>query len=171
MKLSLVSVSLCAVAGVLAQDTSSGNKLGDILGSLGNHPDGLMHVGADGILRSFDGEGRVIDFARLDSGHLRTAAASWFPGQKEEGLIDFWQNVDSSEVEEDQIWSPPSHLLPPRFSDPEGFAQSELSTPNHQRLSIRRDHVCGEFRCTRNSDCWPRDCTMCVTMRCQGGHD
>lgn len=111
-----------------------------------------MKAGEDGILRSFDGEGRVIDFVRLDSGHLMTLAGL-FGGQKKE-LINIWQNVNSSEVTEDQIWSPPSNMLPAKSSDPE-------QTPVHQN-DLRAERDCPEYHCPNTAYCRRVGCMLCA---------
>ncbi|EEH43467.1 uncharacterized protein PADG_08392 [Paracoccidioides brasiliensis Pb18] len=66
--------------------------------------EGFHHVGHDGILRSFNRNGKVIDYYRLDEKQL-LAIGNEIPQQ-----IDYLEhlsaNANSSKVYEDAIWSP-----------------------------------------------------------------
>ncbi|EEH17235.2 hypothetical protein PABG_07322 [Paracoccidioides brasiliensis Pb03] len=66
--------------------------------------EGFHHVGHDGILRSFDRNGKVIDYYRLDEKQL-LAIGNEIP-QQIDYLKHLSANANRSQVDEDAIWSP-----------------------------------------------------------------
>ncbi|ODH47704.1 hypothetical protein GX48_06196 [Paracoccidioides brasiliensis] len=66
--------------------------------------EGFLHVGPDGILRSFDRNGKVIDYNRLDEKQL-LAVGNEIP-QQIDYLKHLSANANSSQVDEDAIWTP-----------------------------------------------------------------
>ncbi|OJD12547.1 hypothetical protein AJ78_06874 [Emergomyces pasteurianus Ep9510] len=159
MKLSLVSAGLFVVGSVLAQPTPGGSGLGDIMRRMRLDDEGLVDAGPDGILRSFDKRGRVIDFARLDHRQLMYTARA-LPNNN--GLAKRWQNVNSSEVDEETIWSPPKHLLPRRFTDLEAVdEQRSPAAPLHHN-SIRASRQCRSTYCQVTLQCRAIGCYFCL---------
>ncbi|EDN04341.1 hypothetical protein I7I51_02582 [Histoplasma capsulatum] len=78
--------------------------LQQLVNNLRTDPNGLFHIGNDGILRSYDKDNKVIDYARLDSAELKSLAKRY--SKDEENLIALWENADSSMIDEAEIWSP-----------------------------------------------------------------
>ncbi|OAX78882.1 hypothetical protein ACJ72_06804 [Emergomyces africanus] len=161
MKLPLVSVGLCAVASMLAQATQQVDESGldGIVRRMKFDNEGLLQGGLDGILRSFDKRGNVIDSARLDSEQLMVMARAL--NNKE--LASHWQNVNSSEVDENEVWSPEKHLLPRRFTDPEEVEDAQMSAaPLHHNL-IRASKECQNIPCQVTLQCRAFNCRWCFS--------
>ncbi|EEH37667.1 hypothetical protein PAAG_08085 [Paracoccidioides lutzii Pb01] len=76
--------------------------------------DGFYHVGSDGILRSFDRNGMVIDFNRLNEKQL-LAVGKELP-QQSNYLKELSANANSTQVDEDAIWSPTPSIPPPSLN-------------------------------------------------------
>ncbi|KAK3115101.1 hypothetical protein LTR53_005917 [Teratosphaeriaceae sp. CCFEE 6253] len=82
--------------------------------------DGISHVAQDGVMRSYDGEGNVIDAFPMTNAQLITFAKSQ-PGNdpvERQQLLDAWHDVDGHEVTSfAQMFNPPKHLRPPKQDD------------------------------------------------------
>ncbi|KAK3066676.1 hypothetical protein LTR53_016877 [Teratosphaeriaceae sp. CCFEE 6253] len=92
----------------------------DSLIKMKQDPDGISHVAQDGVMRSYDGEGNVIDAFPMTNAQLLTFAKSQ-PGNdpvERQQLLDVWRDVDGHEVTSyAQMFHPPKHLRPPKLDD------------------------------------------------------
>ncbi|PGH23799.1 hypothetical protein GX50_08982 [[Emmonsia] crescens] len=114
-----IAVGLAAIMKVIALkelDTSNNKNVSDIFGSLKTVENGFFHLGDDKVLRSYDGNGNVIDYALPEDSHLK-AVANFFSKRTQEHVYRVWEDVDSSKFSEEHIWNPPAHLLPLRLSN------------------------------------------------------
>ncbi|KKZ64867.1 hypothetical protein EMCG_09244 [[Emmonsia] crescens] len=136
--------------------------LSEIVKGLKHAPDGILHIGDDGVMRSFDEVGNVIDYARLNSTHLMTIAG-WYSNGTQDHLQNVWANVDSFLVDEAQIWSPPEHLLPAQLSTE--LPAARVSVPEVNPLTSRQVIVhCPFISCTGHTRCRQYGCTECVIV-------
>ncbi|PGH32370.1 hypothetical protein GX50_04850 [[Emmonsia] crescens] len=122
MKLLPLTTFLSIIATVAAH-VPAGGHAADVILNLKNDPHGIKHVGADGIARSYDVRGRVIDSARLTRSQLLAVAKSASSEDERKHLQGLWANVDPSKVDEAELWEPPQHVLPTRFVNPEQHAK------------------------------------------------
>ncbi|KKZ63040.1 hypothetical protein EMCG_02610 [[Emmonsia] crescens] len=138
-------ILIVAVQGV----TSMRNDPLDVIRQLKSDPDGLKHVGDDGILRSYDGNGSVIDYARFDQDQLM-AIAGWAESPEEKDhLKNLWKNVTTLKVEENQIWAPPPHLRPAVSKEQELYPQlrdgKEGRLASFEGMKEKRQSRCIDF--------------------------
>ncbi|OAX85406.1 hypothetical protein ACJ72_00217 [Emergomyces africanus] len=120
MKLLTFTTLLGIAAGAAVTTSSQVDRIGvdNVLLNLKSHRTGFTHVGNDGVVRSYNGKGEVIDAARLTPQQLVAVAQEAPSADEKKHLLDVWANVDSSKVNETQMWNPPQHVLPSRFSNP-----------------------------------------------------
>lgn len=88
--------------------------IGAIVRSITTHPDGLFQLATDGVLRSFDGDRKVIDFRQLSPEQI----ASYLKTMPDQSVIKWseWEGVDGRTVTgKHELWGPPESLKPPRF--------------------------------------------------------
>ncbi|KKZ65991.1 hypothetical protein EMCG_08244 [[Emmonsia] crescens] len=165
-----IALGLGAITEVMALATpkqtvsEDQNSLSEVIKGLKTVSTGLLHVGADAILRSYDGDGKVIDYARVDTAQLK-AIMNRYSKEDQERLQGVWANVDSSLVDEEQIWNPPQHLISPLVSGgPSVNGQSKPRRPNV--LAPEWFHFCSEYNCHTAADCaWhDRDCHNCIAL-------
>lgn len=133
-------------------------------------PAGFQHIGNDGILRYFNGAGKVINYVRLTRDQmLADVAASPLPLQEKLRLAQLWDGTDASQVSAKQIWQPSKDVLPLRFADPEAFKQ-EVEKRNQKRAKtpasagkVIRDvpDYCSEHECLNTEECWHHNCFAC----------
>ncbi|OJD15360.1 hypothetical protein AJ78_04365 [Emergomyces pasteurianus Ep9510] len=125
---------------------------------------GVLHLGDDGILRSFNGDGLVIDYARFDQAQLQ-AVISWYSGDKEKQkhLQQLWMNIDSSLITEEQILHPPQHLLPAFITAPRASLMSSAEQHNPLKLFPR---FCTQLHCQIQDHCFRLDplCPRCFAV-------
>ncbi|KAK1063500.1 hypothetical protein LTR12_006612 [Friedmanniomyces endolithicus] len=82
-------------------------------------PLGFIHVANDGVERSYDANGTVIDYRRLSNDQLTRMAATLSTE-----MMDVWKNVDGNDVTSNsQIFNPPPALRP-TAPTAEGLQQS-----------------------------------------------
>ncbi|MCJ1479710.1 hypothetical protein MMC13_008396, partial [Lambiella insularis] len=88
--------------------------IGDMVRSMTAHPDGLFQLATDGVLRSFDGDRKVVDFRQLNPEQI----ASYLKTTPDQSAINWseWKGVDGRTVTgERELWDLPESLKPPRF--------------------------------------------------------
>ncbi|KKZ63793.1 hypothetical protein EMCG_01897 [[Emmonsia] crescens] len=144
----------------------------EIISNLQSHPDGFTHVGDDGIARSFDAKGKVIDFARLSNDQLTALAKRSSNAEDRDYLLGGWDGVDGWSVGLDQIWNPPRHLLPhPPDSeagsmDPTAMAARGIGKSKRKPSSLKtRGPECYGHTCLTNQECQNIGCLNCVSLR------
>ncbi|KKZ58445.1 hypothetical protein EMCG_00936 [[Emmonsia] crescens] len=161
-----IVLGLAAITEVMTLALPSEVDVARVIPNLKSDLAGLVHLGDDGILRSFDGSGNVIDFARLDQTQLQ-AVINWYSGDKQDQahLQGLWANIDSSRaLNEEQIWNPPQHILPTFISAlPKAPLMSSAQESNPLKLHAR---FCTALHCQINSDCYLRDplCPRCFAV-------
>ncbi|EGC46435.1 conserved hypothetical protein [Histoplasma capsulatum var. duboisii H88] len=110
MKASMV-LKLCAILSGLAQSSlATESDYSEIMRNLQVDPNGLIHVDEFGIMRSLDGDGKVIDFARLGPSHLNTLAQRR-PEEDREELLAIWSGADHSMIDDEEIWNPSENIM------------------------------------------------------------
>lgn len=133
-------------------------------------PNGFVHVAGDGIARSYDGEGNVIDHHVLNNAQLLGHAADMF-GDSETGryLQHIWANVDGNNVPEEHRMNPPDSLKPEQFR-----AGKEDQTPNEARqvedelLGKRATPPrCYKMFCHDTNSCRVAGCYACIQTEVQ----
>lgn len=129
---------------------------------------GVLHLDDDGVLRSYDGAGNILDYRRFNSSHLMTVA-NQYSGDLQSHLFEVWDGVDSFAVEEHQIWNPvnnPYQSLFPKQGTSDRRAPSPL-TPHVNR--------CEKIRCNTHETCHANSCFYCFLLdhvangHCRGG--
>ncbi|PGH33178.1 hypothetical protein GX50_04020 [[Emmonsia] crescens] len=160
-----IALGLAAITEVMPLALPSKVDATGIIPNLKSDLAGVLHLGDDGILRSFDGSGNVIDFARLDQPQLQ-AVIDWYSGDKDKQnhLQGLWANIDSSLVHEEQIWKPPQHILPTFISAlPKAPLMSSAQNSNPLKLQAR---FCTALHCQIQEHCYLRDplCPRCFAV-------
>ena len=88
--------------------------IGAMVRSMTSHPDGMFQLAIDGVLRSFDGDRKVIDFRQLSPEQI----ASYLKKMPDQRAIKWseWEGVDGRTVTaEQELWDPPESLKPSRY--------------------------------------------------------
>ncbi|KKZ66870.1 hypothetical protein EMCG_07476 [[Emmonsia] crescens] len=176
MRFSFVSVGLALTLALCAVVEGQNNQV-DVHALVDKNvlmdPAGFQHIGSDGVLRYFNGAGKVIDYVRLTREQLLADVAAFsLPLQEKLRLAQLWDGTDASQVSAKQIWQPSKDVLPLRFADPEAFKR-EVEKRN-QKLAktlasagnvIRDvpDH-CSEYECIDAEDCWHHGCLGCKSF-------
>ncbi|QSS50634.1 hypothetical protein I7I53_11393 [Histoplasma capsulatum var. duboisii H88] len=155
-------VSAC-ILSVTALESSKEHQpaardLQQLVNNLRTDPNGLFHIGNDGILRSYDKDNNVIDYARLDSAELKSLAKRY--SKDEENLIALWENADSSMIDEAQIWSPEP------LKNSMSLGASAVSPNVDQQANVLAPRIddCSRLGCYNHHDCVAQDpnCHHCV---------
>jgi hypothetical protein len=72
-------------------------------------PDGLFSLAYDGVLRSYDGNHKVIDYLQLNPEQI----AAFLDKLQQGHDLRKWEGVDGIEVtDEKALWDPPQNLKP-----------------------------------------------------------
>ncbi|KAG5291382.1 hypothetical protein I7I50_08175 [Histoplasma capsulatum G186AR] len=129
----------------------------DMLSSVETDTNGILHLADDGILRSFDETGNVLDYRRLNNSHLR-AIASLYSKDINNHLLNIWNNIDGFEVEEKVIWHPSTDLYPLPLLQK---SQSIFSPIRHHSL-LHRIIPCADVHCTGHTTCRDMGCERCI---------
>ena len=125
------------------------------------HPDGVMHFGDDGVLRSYDGAKQVIDYFQLSPEQVHAFIERSKPHEKDH----LWQvmgGADGRKVCQDEIFNPPDHIrtswVPEGYLEkrtvcsPPGAAEgTDMSPAVNSTLEKRVE--CNEVACTNNKQC------------------
>ncbi|EEH08013.1 hypothetical protein HCBG_03302 [Histoplasma capsulatum G186AR] len=125
-------------------------SVSEAMKGLEHDPNGLVDIGDDGILRSFDSRGTVIDYRRLTTDELHSLSKDFVKGN-DERLLAMWANVDSSLVDEEQIWNPRQDYIK-QFVSEAATGRLKSRAKRDSLLSPREPH-CTDFTCWSHSDC------------------
>lgn len=144
----------------------------DKLKAMYHKNDGILHIGDDGIARSFDGKGNVIAAIRMSKDELYSWADAMGDEFDKTDLRAIWDKADPDSVEQDGAFQPAKELMPPKFTDPEGFQASfdRRRSENPQEsilseLSRRADNnYCLGRRCTTTTACQFMGCQRCLQL-------
>ncbi|QSS52508.1 hypothetical protein I7I53_08167 [Histoplasma capsulatum var. duboisii H88] len=154
-----VSNTLVIYILTIVTELISKREVYDMLYSVETDTNGILHLADDGILRSFDETGNVIDYRRLNNSHLR-AVASLYSKDINDYLLNIWNNIDGFAVEEKAIWHPPTDLYPLPLLQK---SQSISSSITHHSL-LHRIVYCADVHCTGHSTCRNVDCELCIIV-------
>ncbi|KAG5294291.1 hypothetical protein I7I48_10771 [Histoplasma ohiense] len=139
------------------------NEVFDMIRSVQIDSAGVLHLDDDGVLRSYDRAGNVLDYRRFNSSHLMTVA-NQYSGDLQSHLFEVWDGVDSFEVEEQQIWNPvnnPYQSLFPR----QGMSDRRTYSPLTRRVE------CDTVWCDSHETCHHHRCFYCFFIdRVADGH-
>ena len=137
-------------------------------------PEGFIHVADDGILRSYSGDGKVLDAKRLSNAALLSYAAGG-PRKSEEAytegkdyLSTIWADVNGDDVPETQLMRPLKNFLPAPIAQPE-LTKLEAAKINENTspvpvspLEERQITVfCMGQTCTKSAACIFMGCFTC----------
>ncbi|OJD19858.1 hypothetical protein AJ78_00218 [Emergomyces pasteurianus Ep9510] len=136
------------------QDQSS---VSDILLNLVTVSNGFVHVADDKIVRSYDEDGTVLDYVRLSDDQLEEVLRQ-YPDSFREHLYAIWDGINSLEVDEEQIWNPPPHLLPPDLTGDPDSGICELRA----REVLKVQYLCRHLKCDNNAYCRANYCHSCI---------
>ncbi|OAX79207.1 hypothetical protein ACJ72_06476 [Emergomyces africanus] len=168
MKLLLLQFMVLGLAAVmtLAKPDASGVSIGnsnlaDIIGSLATVSTGFLHLGDDKVLRSFDDDGIVLDFALLSDAHI-AEIANGYSDHDRMHLYDVWNGVDNSKVGEGQIWNPPLHLLPRHLLNGQQLSGGTCDLPANEVLNP--GVLCNHFNCENHESCVEVGCPSCILI-------
>ena len=114
-KLSILETALCLTYSksgsiVLRPDVAP------VLRSMKAHPDGFSRLALDGVVRSYDGNGQVINFRQLSPEQI----AGWLKVSPDQELIQWheWEGVDGRDMtDEKALWDPSEHLRTLPYED------------------------------------------------------
>ncbi|OJD13370.1 hypothetical protein AJ78_06182 [Emergomyces pasteurianus Ep9510] len=188
MKLLALTTLLGIAAGAAISGSQDGGSAVDVLVNLKSDPHGFKHVAKDGVARSYDRNGEVIDAERLSREQLLQVAATAHSEDEKTNLRHLWANVDTSSIDEAQLWAPPKHLLPSRFSDPNHFAKGikdadvNIDSQVFARAKAQQEaknqlqrrippNFCKYIKCAANFECQVLfTCGPCVEISAGVGH-
>ncbi|EEH36663.2 hypothetical protein PAAG_07081 [Paracoccidioides lutzii Pb01] len=172
-----------ALLGVVAVQGTPLNGVGVDAGPNGRKPDamtlirelqtdphGFKHVGDDGIGRSYDRNGNVIDVLRLTNDELMQVAFTQTDPEAKKHLEEVWAGVNGHETPEKDLFSPPYNILPTRLTNPE--FQDSLQMVEEENLALLQKKNakggltpninCRAFTCRNSAFCLSQGCTSCV---------
>ena len=81
--------------------------------------DGFVQMGNDGVVRSWDGDGKVIDYVRLNNRQL-IHSVHLFGGHSKrdkDSVLESLRDVNGHDVSSDEVFNPPEHIKPLEFRD------------------------------------------------------
>ncbi|CEN60247.1 hypothetical protein ASPCAL02688 [Aspergillus calidoustus] len=99
----------------------------DIMSSLKHDPAGrgFTHLATDGVLRSFDGDRKVVDYRRLSPAEIQIVLQI-YPPQLREKVKDKFVGVDGRDVlDEESLWNPRKELAPLMAGEDEREGEAE----------------------------------------------
>lgn len=82
----------------------------ELMAALGKHDQGIVHLGDDGVLRSFAPNGTVLEYVKLSTNQIQQMLDSH---GRTDHLTEVYDGVDGREVTDlEQLTNPGEHLLP-----------------------------------------------------------
>ncbi|EER36683.1 hypothetical protein I7I53_11651 [Histoplasma capsulatum var. duboisii H88] len=131
----------------------------DMIYNIQKDTNGFLHLGDDGILRSYDEHNNVLDYRKFNKTHL-TTVTNWYSNEGQIHLSTIWKDTDEIEIQKDQIWFPSKKLQPFSFSQ-----QSVFSSQPHLALKARDTNiVCSLITCRTTSLCQGFGCSDCFVV-------
>ncbi|KGM92755.1 uncharacterized protein PADG_11213 [Paracoccidioides brasiliensis Pb18] len=122
----------------------------EVFRSLRMHHLGFIHVGNDGVARSVDGNGTVIDFSPMSNAQLQKTAKIFVQNATQhDHLRELWKGVSGHDVENPHIWSRGGPPLEP----PQDSKHLKRQSPNIQ---------CHDLKCSSNIFCHTVGCRQCI---------
>ncbi|KAL3445893.1 hypothetical protein BJX65DRAFT_280563 [Aspergillus insuetus] len=104
----------------------------EIMSSLKHDPTGrgFTHLATDGVLRSFDGDRKVVDYRQLSPEEIQIVLHIYPPHMREQ-IKDKFVGVDGRNVkDEEALWNPGEEIGPLMAGEEEGGgAKAPSSTP------------------------------------------
>lgn len=84
------------------------------MADLPEDPEGFFHFGSDGVMRSYDGQGKVMGYFRLNPDQIRQRVEKMKASGRDHSAT--FAGVDGRDVvDEKQLLEPPEHLKPVNF--------------------------------------------------------
>ena len=130
-------------------------------------PKGHMHFADDGIVRSYSGTGKVLDFVRLTNTQLLHSINAYGPVPKETEthLNEVWADVDGSNISDEHALDPPEIFQSSKFRNG-GTAIAPRTTPNaaHEaRMELEGKILwCLGTSCIHEEECTFGGCFRCA---------
>ncbi|KAK4575298.1 hypothetical protein LTR86_001151 [Recurvomyces mirabilis] len=155
--------------------TTSDKPVMAIIAGLKKDPtgQGITHIGDDGIIRTYDGQGNVLDNAPLSTAQLN-AHLSNLPTllqPHEAHLRDTYRNVSGHDVTDmSQILTPPDHLRPLGGPGSVGWVPKTADEHEHEKRIqgpipvISPLTPCFNRRCNGDGFCHSWRCGDCVAI-------
>ncbi|KAH7043774.1 hypothetical protein B0J12DRAFT_671778 [Macrophomina phaseolina] len=86
----------------------------ELLFSLKADDHGVVHLGNDGVLRSFDASGNVIDYRQLSPDQIRDSIDMYddIDKGKREHLENIYRGVDGRQVPREKVLNPDENAVP-----------------------------------------------------------
>ncbi|KAK4947036.1 hypothetical protein LTR10_014178 [Elasticomyces elasticus] len=147
----LIAIFLASVLSSASPTIAqNGMNRAELLSGLKLDDSGFLHFADNGVVRSYAGNGTVIDYVPLSNEYLMETAQVNRPfigNESYQHLLEVWDGVDGNNVKDPkQIFDPPASIRPPPtdFTQPQG--QSEAVTPGADDLNVRQ-LACVGSRC------------------------
>ncbi|EER44871.1 conserved hypothetical protein [Histoplasma capsulatum H143] len=126
-------------------------SISEFFTKLDPHMDGFLHIDDHGILRHYDGDGKVLDYARLELTELTAFAQERYTGGTLDDLLAVWKDADSSLVEDEMIWNPPQdHFALMNSEDALPDTPETLKSGDANLLEASAMLSCRDFFCRQN---------------------
>ncbi|TKA23856.1 hypothetical protein B0A50_06991 [Salinomyces thailandicus] len=132
-----------------------------VIQSMVHDADGDIHIGDDGVARSYTANGTVIDFRKLSNAQILAMTSSLPPmlQHKAEYFNTIFAGVSGHDVHDNiQIWDPPAWLRASNFDDDKA---QKSANPQHDMK--RQSYTMGGLYC-RGQPCSTH--TACQIMGC-----
>lgn len=127
--------------------------------------DGVLHIADDGVARSYNGQGEVIDALRMSKAALLNWADHYTNKTEKSELKEIWDKADSTSVQDHDVFHPAASLLPRSIPDPEGpesASNGVSANPQANILSVRSTRYCYGRQCTTSAACAFMGCIACI---------
>lgn len=137
------------------------------------HPKGHLHLADDGVVRSYNDEGVVVDYVRLSNAQISEyldGIKLSYSSSDMRHFQEIFDNVDGLNVtDREQLANPPSWLRPLALS-----ARTRNPIFDVVGSLQERQSRCVRLSCSSNEDCHFHFCFACLLfdratfMRCRG---
>lgn len=146
------------------QEQVQGKNFDDMI----QDPEGFFHLADDGVQRSYDASGNVIDYRQLSNAEIMAMIAA-LPATRsdmaEHLYAEFAETDGTTVTDEAQLLNPPKHLQPQggAAGSQEGIAAPKSDSPAHsaKRDLEGRSLYCLGKECTSTSACTFLGCHIC----------
>ncbi|KAK3715558.1 hypothetical protein LTR37_007046 [Vermiconidia calcicola] len=124
-------------------DAATHQSYGDRMMGMTFADDGFVQIGDDGVVRSWNGEGEVVDYVRLDNAELLDSLSAVARVQDEAKLVEAYSRlamVNGYSVPDAEVFNPPAHIKPSRFTDVSAMEKRTTNT----KTSVNPTQVLGK---------------------------
>ncbi|PGH04885.1 hypothetical protein AJ80_08434 [Polytolypa hystricis UAMH7299] len=172
MKLSPLAICGLAVLASAAESATESQSMQEKVDKLRKDPEGILHLGGDGVLRSWSGDYHtVIDYIRLrpkEIKHFYSGFARNHPEEFEKDTEESLAGIDGRTVTDAQVFNPPEALLEDYMIETRKKGFSTEQTPSAQikrDLAKEQKGACDGRVCTMLRDCGPKRCNCFALKR------